>query len=196
MTISVQAAHVLLHLSSLLGNLGLFLCPWFNEALEASCSCQQGCRQETHLWEKGSEPWDWPERAALPFPALLPPFPLGVQASGSPVLCSLLQSYPREGDSGVLPGCHVFTPKATQRNCLRSIREVLRQISGPSHSGMVVLIKPLLQGQKFVGWSPNHRDFEVLATGSQRTSSPFALFLPISQLCSPCPPGGSSSEVP
>lgn len=52
MTITVQAAHMLLHLSSLLGNLGLFFYPWFNEALETGCSCQQGCQQETQLWER------------------------------------------------------------------------------------------------------------------------------------------------
>lgn len=47
-----------------------------------------------------------------------------------------------------------------------------------------MVIEPLLQGQKDVGWSPNHRAFEVLATGSQRTSSPVVLFLFLS--CAHC----------
>lgn len=107
---------MLLHLPCLLGNLGLFFYPWFNEALEAGSSCQQGCQQETQLREKGSE-LEPAGKSGPAVPSPPPTFPTMEAGFRPPVLCSSLPSYPREGDSGVLPG--VFTPKATQRNCLR-----------------------------------------------------------------------------
>ena len=62
---------------------------------------------QTMAWEKGSsELWERLGRAALWFPALLPPVPRGTQAQA--------------------PKCCVFTPKAIQGNCSMLVREVLR----------------------------------------------------------------------